>query len=237
MKRVLVVEDDKAVMRGLVDTLKREHYEVSSAENGARAYELAKSNKFDLILLDVLLPEMDGFEVCRKLRADGIQTTILMLTSKKEEVDKVLGLEIGADDYVTKPFSLRELMARIKARLRRDASQVSPLQEIEFDEFAFDFKKQEGRRGSRIVKMSAKEFELLKYFAEREGDVITRAQLLDDVWGYEALPTTRTVDNYVLSLRKKIEENPSKPKHLLTVHTKGYKFVKGVRGREKAKKR
>jgi len=237
MKRVLVVEDDKAVMRGLIDALKREHYEVSSAEDGARAYELAKSNKFDLILLDVLLPEMDGFDVCRKLRADGIQTAILMLTSKKEEVDKVLGLEIGADDYVTKPFSLRELMARIKARLRRDASQVSPLQEIEFDEFAFDFKKQEGRRGSRVVKMSAKEFELLKYFAEREGDVITRAQLLDDVWGYEALPTTRTVDNYILLLRKKIEKHPTKPQHLLTVHTKGYKFVKTAPGRESRKKR
>ncbi len=185
-----------------------------------------KKHQYDTIILDIMLPSMNGMEICKKLRSDGIQTPILMLTSKGTELDKVMGLEIGADDYVTKPFSVRELIARVKALLRRQATVVSELTEYFFDDVHLDFEKQEAHKGKKAVDFSAKEFELLKYFVEREGQVIARVRLLDDVWGYEATLTTRTVDNYILSLRKKLEANPSKPKHLLTVHTAGYKFIR-----------
>jgi DNA-binding response OmpR family regulator len=226
MKKILVVEDDKAIVRGLIDNLKRENFEVATAENGQQGYELAKKEKFDLLILDLLLPKLGGLEVCKQLRADNVQIPILMLTGKKEEVDKVLGLEIGADDYLTKPFGMRELIARVKALLRRQTSMTTKIEECSFAGMHVDFKKQEARKGKKSIEMSAKEFELLKYFVEREGEVISRTQLLDDVWGYEVAPTTRTVDNYILSLRKKIEADFSKPKHLITVHTAGYKFVR-----------
>ena len=226
MKKILVVEDDKALIRGLTENLQRENFEVAAAENGELGYELARKGKYDLLILDLLLPKLGGLEVCRQLRADKMQIPILMLTGKKEEVDKVLGLEIGADDYLTKPFGMRELIARVKALLRRQSSLVTRLDECAFADVHIDFKKQEARKGKKSIEMSAKEYELLRYFVEREGEVVSRAQLLDDVWGYEVAPTTRTVDNYVLSLRKKIEADSSKPKHLLTVHTAGYKFVR-----------
>lgn len=226
MKRILIVEDDEAILRGLTDNLKAEHFDVLSAADGQEGYEKARKGKSDLIILDVMLPSMSGYDVCRKLRAEGVHTPILMLTGKGEEIDKVLGLELGADDYVTKPFSIRELIARIRSILRRQTEIRSEIVEANFGDVYVDFKKQEALRGKRKIEMSAKEFQLLKYFVEREGEVISRNQLLDDVWGYEAMPTTRTVDNYILSLRKKIEGNPSKPKHLITVHTAGYKFIK-----------
>jgi DNA-binding response OmpR family regulator len=226
MKRVLIIEDDIAILRGLKDNLEAEHFEVSSENDGAKGYQMAKKRQFDVILLDIMLPSMNGMEICKQLRSDGIQAPILMLTSKGTELDKVMGLEIGADDYLTKPFSIRELIARVKALLRRQATVVSNLDEYTIDDIHLDFKKQEARKGIKVVSFSAKEYELLKYFVEREGQVITRAQLLDDVWGYESTPTTRTVDNYILGLRKKLETHPSKPKHLLTIHTAGYKFVK-----------
>ncbi len=226
MKKILVIEDDKAVRRGISDNLTSEHFEVLACGDGKEGYEMARKNAVDLIILDIMLPSMNGNEVCKQLRQDGVQTPILMLTSKKEEVDKVLGLELGADDYVTKPFGTRELVARIKALLRRQSETKKELSELTFGEVYVDFKKQEGTKRKKSLRMSAKEFQLLKYFAEREGEVVSRDQLLSDVWGYEETPTTRTVDNYILSLRKKIEPNPAKPKHLLTVHTSGYKFVK-----------
>jgi DNA-binding response OmpR family regulator len=226
MKTILIVEDDKAIVRGLTDNLKRDNFEVAVAENGEQGYALAKQGNYDVIILDLLLPKLGGMEVCRQLRADNVHTPILMLTGKKEEVDKVLGLEIGADDYLTKPFSMRELIARIRALLRRQSSMTTKLDECAFEDVYIDFKKQEAKKGKKSLEMSAKEFELLRYFVEREGEVISRAQLLDDVWGYEVAPTTRTVDNYILSLRKKIEVHSSKPKHLVTVHTAGYKFVR-----------
>jgi DNA-binding response OmpR family regulator len=226
MKRILIVEDDAAILRGLTDNLKAEHFEVVSAADGQEGYETAKKRKCDLIILDVMLPTVSGFEICKQLRMDGVQTPILMLTGKGEEVDKVLGLELGADDYVTKPFSIKELIARVRSILRRQSEIRTEIAETTFGDVYVDFKKQEATRGKKQLDMSAKEFQLLKYFVEREGEVISRSQLLDDVWGYDAMPTTRTVDNYVLSLRKQIEVNPSKPKHLLTVHTAGYKFVK-----------
>jgi len=226
MKRILIIEDDKAILRGLTDNLKKENFEVESATDGLLGYELAQMAKHDLIILDVMLPSMDGLEICRKLRTEKVQIPILMLTGKKEEIDKVLGLELGADDYLTKPFGIRELVARIKALLRRQSNLPVTLEECTFDDVHINFKRQETRKGKKSLDLSSKEYELLKYFAEHEGEVVSRDQLLDEVWGYEVAPTTRTVDNYVLSLRKKIETNPSKPKHLLTVHTTGYKFVR-----------
>ncbi len=226
MKRVLIIEDDPAVLKGLEESLSREHYEVITAMDGEHGYQLGKRENIDLIILDIMLPEKDGQEVCRDLRKSGINTPILMLTSKKEEVDKVVGLELGADDYVTKPFSIRELHARIKALLRRKAELKKDIDEYSFGNVHTDFKKQEASKKGKSLKLSAMEFKILKYFVQREGEVVTREMLLDNVWGYEEFPTTRTVDNYILSLRKKIEDSSSKPKHLLTVHTAGYKFVK-----------
>lgn len=226
MKRILIVEDDKAILRGLVDSLKAEHFEVDTSSDGEEGLGFAKRRIFDLIILDVMLPGMNGFDVCKQLRSENVRTPILMLTGKGEEIDKVMGLELGADDYVTKPFSIRELIARVKALLRRQADVHSSLNEATFGDVYVDFRKQEATKGKKKVDLTAKEFQLLKYFVEREGEVISRDQLLDSVWGYDALPTTRTVDNYILSLRKKIEKNPGSPKHLLTVHTAGYKFQK-----------
>ncbi|OGU26829.1 MAG: DNA-binding response regulator [Ignavibacteria bacterium GWA2_54_16] len=226
MKRILIVEDDKAILRGLVDSLKAEHFEIETSSDGEEGLGFAKRRKFDLIILDVMLPGMNGFEICKQLRTEKVKTPILMLTGKGDEIDKVMGLELGADDYVTKPFSIKELIARVRALLRRQAEIHSSLNEASFGDVYIDFKKQEATRGKKSVDLTSKEFQLLKYFVEREGEVISRNQLLDSVWGYDALPTTRTVDNYILSLRKKIEKNPAKPRHLLTVHTAGYKFQK-----------
>jgi DNA-binding response OmpR family regulator len=226
MSRILILEDDESVARAVKQALQDEHYKVFVEDDGEDGYRRAKRESFDLLILDIMLPGKNGTDVCRDLRHDGIALPILMLTSKGAEIDKVTGLELGADDYMTKPFSLRELIARVKALLRRQGQIAKEVSETNFGDIAVDFKKQELTKKKKPVKMSAKEFQLLKYFVDREGDVITRAQLLDDVWGYESMPTTRTVDNYILSLRKKIETHPSKPKHLLTVHTAGYKFVR-----------
>lgn len=226
MNHILIIEDDSAIAQGLGDSLKEENFAVMCEADGEKGYKQAKKQKFDLIILDLMLPSMSGRDVCKNLRSDGIQTPILMLTSKSDESDKVLGLELGADDYMTKPFSIKELIARVHALLRRQISVVSTIYECKFGDVYVDFRKQEARKGEKLIKMRAKEFELLKYFVEHEGEVIERAQLLDNVWGYEVAPTTRTVDNYILGLRKKLEKNPSKPKHFLTIHTAGYKFVK-----------
>lgn len=226
MKTVLIIEDDPAIVKGLENALAEENFKVQIATDGAKGYQMAKRESIALIILDLMLPGMNGKEICQKLRAEGVSTPVLMLTAKKSEMDKVLGLEIGADDYMTKPFSVRELLARVKAVLRRGNQTVQSLEETAFGDVYVDFRKQEATRGNTPIALSAKEFQLLKYFAEREGEVISRATLLDDVWGYDVTPTTRTVDNYILSLRKKIETNPAKPKHLITVYTAGYKFVR-----------
>ncbi len=226
MKRILIIEDDPAILKGLEASLREEHYEILTATDGEQGFKMGKRENIDLIILDIILPKKNGQEICRDLRKDGVNTPILMLTSKKGEMDKVLGLELGADDYVTKPFSIRELHARIKALLRRKAELKKDIDEYGFGDVHVDFKKQEATKKSKSLKLSAKEFEILKYLVQHEGEVVTREMLLNDVWGYEVTPTTRSVDNYVLSLRKMIETDPSKPKHLLTVHTAGYKFVK-----------
>jgi DNA-binding response OmpR family regulator len=224
MKRLLIIEDDPAILRGLEAALAEEHYELSTVADGERGFANARETPFDLIILDLMLPGKNGMEICRDLRAQGVQTPILMLTSKKEETDKVLGLEMGADDYVTKPFSIRELKARISAILRRQDRTAAPSDHITFGVMEVDFKKQEATMKGQAVILSAREFAILRYFIQHEGEVVTRDMLLDSVWGYDHFPTTRTVDNYILSLRKKIEEDPSSPKHLCTVHTAGYKF-------------
>jgi DNA-binding response OmpR family regulator len=226
MKTILIVEDDPAILKGLEASLAEEHYRVVTAADGEKGLSLAVREKADLIILDVMLPKMDGFEVCRELRKAGIGAPVLFLTSRKEEVDRVLGLELGADDYVTKPFSVRELKARIKARLRRAGEIRKEIEEYSFGDVHVDFRKHEAARGGEALRFSARELEVLKYFIQHEGEVVTRDALLDDVWGYDTFPTTRTVDNYILTIRKKIESDPARPKHLLTIHSAGYKFMK-----------
>jgi len=199
---------------------------VLTSSYGEEGYKKGKKENIDLIFLDLMLPTTNGIEICKDLRLKGVSVPILMLTSKKEEMDKVLGLEIGADDYVTKPFSVRELIARIKALLRRNTEMKKELEEYSFDNVTLDFKKQEAYKNNNPLDLSTTEYNLLKYFIQFEGEVVTRHQLLDDVWGYDNYPTTRTVDNFILNIRKKIEDDPSQPKHLLTIHKAGYKFVK-----------
>jgi DNA-binding response OmpR family regulator len=225
MKRILIVEDDPAILRGLEAALAGEHFEVSSASDGERGYDMARKMNVDLIILDLMLPTKDGTEICRDLRKNGVETPILILTSKKEETDKVVGLELGADDYMTKPFSIRELIARVRAILRRRGGFNKEIDTYAFGAAEIDFKKQESTLGGHTVQLSAREYAVLKYLILHEGEVITRDMLLNDVWGYDTFPTTRTVDNYILSLRKKLEVRDDAPKHFLTVHTVGYKFV------------
>ncbi len=225
MNRILVVEDDPAILRGLADNLKFESYEVLTAADGETGYRLATERKPDLIVLDLMLPRLSGYEVCRKLRSGGMATPILMLTARGEEADRVLGLDLGADDYVTKPFSIRELLARIRALLRRTQPARALPEELRFDDIVVDFRSWEATRGGQPLEMTRKEFSLLRYLASRAGEVVTRDELLNEVWGYESYPSTRTVDNHVAGLRAKIERNPAQPAHLRTVHGVGYKFV------------
>ena len=226
MKRILIIEDDPAIVTGLEATLRDEHYEVLSATDGEKGYALAKKENIALIILDIMLPKKNGLDVCRELRKDGLAVPILMLTSKKEEMDEVMGFEVGANDYVTKPFSPNRLLARIRNLLRPGNVRDKDLEEYSFDDLQIDFRKFECVKKGVRLDVSAKEFEILKYFIIHEGEVVSRDTLLDDVWGYESFPTTRTVDNYILSLRKKIEDDPAHPRHLLTIHTVGYKFVR-----------
>jgi len=227
MKKILVIEDDPAILNGLRDSLETEHYSVNTAMDGEEGYRQAIENTPDLILLDLMLPSMNGQDICKALRKENIMIPILMLTSKKEELDKVLCLEMGADDYITKPFSLRELHARIRAHLRRteQVRQLHANESYSFGSVVLDFKKQRASRAGQSIKLSSKEFEIMHFFIQHEDEVVTRDMLLDQVWGYEAYPTTRTVDNYILNLRKKIEADPGNPKYLLTLHKAGYKFI------------
>jgi DNA-binding response OmpR family regulator len=229
MKRILIIEDDRAILRGLKDNLEYDKYDVLTATDGEQGYCLIQEKKPDLIILDLMLPKMSGYELCRKVREEGLTTPILMLTARGEEVDRVLGLDLGADDYVTKPFSVPELLARIRAILRRvQRSKIGPLpNELRFGKVVIDFKRFEAHRADKVLNMSRKEFGILRLLAARGGEVVTRDELLDEVWGYEQYPTTRTVDNHIALLRSKFEENPSKPRHLLTVHGVGYKLVLG----------
>jgi DNA-binding response OmpR family regulator len=229
MMKILAVEDDPAILRGLTDNLRFEGYEVTTASDGETGYRMQAELKPDLILLDVMLPRMSGLEFCRKLRAQKIQTPVLMLTARSEEPDRVLGLDLGADDYLAKPFSVRELLARVRALLRRSHGQKEGVPELpdqlRFDRVEVDFRSYEARRDGAAVEMTRKEFAVLRYLAARVGQVVSRDELLNEVWGYEAYPTTRTVDNHVAGLRSKLERDASEPAHIRTVHGVGYKFI------------
>ncbi|MDH4218717.1 MAG: response regulator transcription factor [Candidatus Aminicenantes bacterium] len=227
MKRILIIEDDVAILRGLKDNLEYESYEVLTATDGEQGYCLIQEKKPDLIILDLMLPKMSGYELCRKVRKEGITTPILMLTARGEEVDRVLGLDLGADDYVTKPFSVPELLARIRAIIRRvHQSKTGDLpSDLRFGDVFIDFKCFEARKDDKVLDLSRKEFGVLRLLAAREGEVVTRDELLDEVWGYDQYPTTRTVDNHISLLRTKLEDDPSNPHHLITVHGVGYKLV------------
>ncbi len=226
MRSVLIIEDDPAILKGLKESFEQENYHVLTVQDGVKGFEMAKRENIDIVILDLMLPGKNGQDVCRELRSAGVSTPILMLTSKKHEMDKVLGLELGADDYVTKPFSLRELHARVKALLRRKTDLPKDIDEYAFGSVHIDFKKREAWKNKKPVKLSLREYEVLKFLIRRAGEVVTRHQLLDEVWGYDVFPTTRTVDNYILSIRKKLEDNPAEPEHILTIHTAGYKFIK-----------
>jgi DNA-binding response OmpR family regulator len=225
VSRILVVEDDPAILRGLADNLRFESYEVLTATDGETAYRLLREKSPDLLILDLMLPKMSGYELCRKARAEGIATPILMLTARSEETDRVLGLDLGADDYVTKPFSVRELMARVRAILRRSHPPTALPDELRFDDVVVDFRRYEAHKAGRALEMTRKEFGVLRVLAARPGEVVTRDELLNEVWGYENYPTTRTVDNHIASLRAKLEADPAEPRRLLTVHGVGYKLV------------
>ncbi len=227
MKTILIVEDDAMVVQGLEETLKAEHFNVLCALTGERGRMLAKRERLDLILLDLILPDMSGENICRELRKAGLNTPIMILTSKKEEMDQVLLLEMGADDYVTKPFSPRVLVARIHALLRRKAEISRQIDDYQFGDVRVDFRKQEATKGTKALSLTAKEYKVLHYLIQHSPEVVTRDMLLSEVWGYtdETAPSTRTVDNCILQLRKKLEDDASAPRHLITVPTAGYKFV------------
>jgi len=226
MNRVLVVEDEAAILQGLRDNLEFEGYEVFTALDGIAGLEQIRKHDPHLIVLDLMLPRLSGYELCRKLRAEGVNTPILMLTARGEEADRVLGLDLGADDYVTKPFSVRELMARVRALLRRTATGSGLPNELEFADVRVDFARYEATRAGRKVELTRKEFGLLRLLAAKEGAVVTRDELLEKVWGYDAMPTTRTVDNHLAALRAKLERDAADPQHLITVHGVGYKLVR-----------
>lgn len=227
-KRILLVEDEPGLILTLTDRLTREGYTVESAMDGATGFKRASTEAFDLMLLDVMLPHGNGLDVCRDLRQRGIKVPILMLTAKGQLVDKVLGLKIGADDYLTKPFEMMELLARIEALLRRAPGRgaISANEgSFEFGPIRIDFRSTTVFRDGQAVDLSAREFKLLRYFIEHRGATISRDELLNAVWGYDAMPFTRTVDVHVAWLRQKLEPNPRHPQFILTVHGLGYRFV------------
>lgn len=224
MKTILIIEDDISILKGLKDTLEYEEYTVIKETNGIKGLNLALEKKIDLLLLDVMLPNMNGHEICRKIKKEKPELPIIMISARVSEMDRVSGLDVGADDYVTKPFSIPELVARIRAVFRR----ITQLHNIpiiySFGNVKLDFKKYQAFRDNREITLSAKEFAILKYLIEHEGEAVHRDDLLSEVWDYNSMPVTRTIDNFVLNLRKKLEENPSKPKHIVSVKGIGYRF-------------
>ncbi len=225
MAKILIVEDEIEMAKGLKDNFEFDGHEVLIAEDGELGLDLALNESPHLIILDLMLPKKSGFDVCKEIRAAGKKTPIIMLTARGQEIDKVLGLELGADDYLTKPFSVRELLARVKAVLRRYPEQQKAGQTVKIGVVTIDLDKYTAHDDNGPLELSHKEFEMIKYFVQHKGETVSREKLLDDVWGYDAFPTSRTVDNHILQLRKKIEPQPEKPRHILTVHGIGYKFV------------
>jgi len=225
-EKVLIVEDEADMLAGLEDTLSREGYEVVTARDGKEGLKAAVESAPDLVILDVMMPGMDGYEVCAALRGRGVQAPIIMLTARDAEDDKVRGLDTGADDYVTKPFSMRELLSRINAVRRRYAGRREKIREFSFGGIHVDFDRQTLTRNEQAVRLSSFESELLRLLVMMRGEPVSRQTILTEVWGYDFPPDTRTVDNHIVRLRQKIEEDPHRPRHILTAHGKGYKFVK-----------
>lgn len=222
--KILIVEDESDMLNGLRDNFEYEGYQVIAVKDGEEGLKRATADKPDLVVLDVMLPKISGLEVCKRLRQRS-RVPILMLTARGQEVDKVAGLETGADDYVTKPFSIRELLARVKALLRRSDPGRQPIQGYSFGGVTVDFVTHQATRNGKPMEFSTKELDLLRYFILHRGETLSRDRLLEDVWGYENYPTTRTVDTHVMKLRQKVEEDASHPKFILTLHGTGYKFV------------
>jgi DNA-binding response OmpR family regulator len=229
MKKILIVEDEPNMRTGLIDNLEFEGYEVDSAADGEEGLNKIRGKEYNLILLDVMLPKMSGFDICKTVRKEGVQTPVILLTSKGEEIDKVLGLELGADDYITKPFSLRELLARIKAVLRRGESSINNESpgggETVIGRLKVHFSGYKAFEDDMPVQMSHKEFEVLHYLWKKRNSTVSRDELLTNIWGYDENPTTRTVDNFIVKLRNKIEEDPNHPQVIITVHGIGYKLI------------
>jgi DNA-binding response OmpR family regulator len=225
MATILIVEDEPDMATGLRDNLEFEGYDVRIARDGEEALESASEVVPNLILLDLMLPRRNGLDVCRELRRRGIHVPIIMLTARGQETDKVVGLEIGADDYVTKPFSVRELMARVHVQLRRTASENDTIENFHFGEVELDFRRQHAAKAGQMLHLTAREYDILRYFVRRRGETVSRDELLDKVWGLRAYPLSRTVDNHIAKLRQKIERLPAEPEYLITVHGLGYKFL------------
>jgi DNA-binding response OmpR family regulator len=227
MARILVVEDDAKMRTGLRDNLEFEGYDVEVVADGKSGLDKAQQGEFDLLLLDVMLPQLSGFDVLKNLREHGNRTPAIMLTAKGEEIDKVLGLELGADDYVTKPFGVRELMARVKAVLRRhtQTDETESVEQAKIGNLEVNFASYSASKGGKPVAMTPKEIEILKYFWKHKNETVSRDKLLTDVWGYDDSVSTRTVDNFILKLRQKIENDPANPRHIITIHGVGYKML------------
>jgi len=225
-KKILIIEDDPGILLSLKDEFESEGYTVSTAEDGEKGLEIAKQQKPDLIILDIMLPVLDGYEVCKRLRMEGDTTPIIMLTVKDKEIDRVLGLELGADDYVTKPFSLRELMARVKAVLRRTEERAKDLTSYSFGQVELDFKKYEAKKKGKKLELTPLEFQMMKLFIQKKEQVLSRDYFLDKIWGEDnTYVSFRTVDSHIANIRKKIEDDPSNPKHIISIRGVGYKFT------------
>jgi len=223
--KILIVEDEPNMVAGLRDNFEFEGYRVITAGDGVEGLQKALDESPDLVVLDVMMPRMSGLEVCKQLRAKRASLPIIMLTARGQEVDKVVGLELGADDYVTKPFSIRELLARVKAILRRAAAGPKNQEHHSFGDVDVDLRRCRVVKSGKLLDVSSKEFELLKYFISHSGETLSRDRLLEDVWGYDNFPTTRTVDTHLVRLRQKLEPDPEQPQYFLTVHGTGYRFV------------
>lgn len=230
MKKILIVEDDASLILGLESALQDDGYETYTARTGKEGLRQAKEYQPDLLILDLMLPGMSGLEICKRLRDEGVKTPMIMLTSKAEENDKVLGLELGADDYVTKPFSVRELLARVRAHLRREDTATAAAEAVPekfcFGEVVVDFKRHEVDNAGQLQGLTNREFRLLEFCIRHPGELLTRDRLLNEIWGYDVYPTTRTVDNHILRLRKYIEPDPENPRYIKTVRGAGYLFEK-----------
>lgn len=222
---ILIIEDDVSILRGLKDNLTFEGYRVHTSTDGQEGFKLALEKHIDLLLLDIMLPGINGYEICRRLKKEKPQLPIIMITARGSEMDTVAGLDVGADDYISKPFGIPELLARVRAVLRRTSSDEKEIETFLFGNVSLDFRKFRATVNNEQTELSSKEFAIMKYLIEHEQEVIHRHELLEKVWGFEVTPTTRTVDNYILELRKKLETDPSNPKHIITIRGAGYKFM------------